>query len=313
MVGPPAAGAATQDDLNDRLMAAYFTDGEDVGDPEVLVACAADCGLDPDEVGDALGQEDGVEALAIALRHATDLGITAVPTFVVDSRWSIPGAQDTDYFVRPAAPRGRVVKLGADQLAAPPGLAGEGPLVLVHGFTQTRASWADVAVALHRRRLRGDHRRRTRSRRVGRRCASTSAPAPTCSAEPEERRRTSATRWAGGWPCTSPCPDPTSSNGSSSSAPPPASTTTTSEQPDGPPTSDWRHRSSVTASPRFSTDWLALPLFANLPPDAARLDDRLGNTAAGLASSLRLAGTGAQQSLWPSLAVTGDAGAPRRR
>jgi 2-succinyl-6-hydroxy-2,4-cyclohexadiene-1-carboxylate synthase len=51
----------------------------------------------------------------------------------------------------------------------------------------------------------------------------------------------------------------------------------------------------------FLADWLSLPLFANLPPDAARLDDRLGNTAAGLASSLRLAGTGAQQSLWPAL------------
>ena len=93
------AGAAIQGDLNDRLMAAYFTDGKDLGDPEVLVACAADCGLDPDEVGDALANEDGVEALAIALRHATDLGITAVPTFVVNSRWSIPGAQDTEYFV----------------------------------------------------------------------------------------------------------------------------------------------------------------------------------------------------------------------
>ena len=51
----------------------------------------------------------------------------------------------------------------------------------------------------------------------------------------------------------------------------------------------------------FLERWLAKPLFASLPPDAARLDDRLRNTAAGLASSLRLAGTGTQRPLWAHL------------
>ena len=51
----------------------------------------------------------------------------------------------------------------------------------------------------------------------------------------------------------------------------------------------------------FLERWLALPLFADLPADKAQLADRLENTATGLASSLRLAGTGAQQSLWPQL------------
>ena len=52
----------------------------------------------------------------------------------------------------------------------------------------------------------------------------------------------------------------------------------------------------------FLERWLAQPLFASLPPEAAGLDDRLRNTAAGLASSLRLAGTGTQQPLWDQLA-----------
>ena len=56
-------------------------------------------GLDPGAAREVLVDEDGVEALAVALRSAADLGITAVPTFVVNSRWSIPGAQDTEYFV----------------------------------------------------------------------------------------------------------------------------------------------------------------------------------------------------------------------
>jgi 2-succinyl-6-hydroxy-2,4-cyclohexadiene-1-carboxylate synthase len=51
----------------------------------------------------------------------------------------------------------------------------------------------------------------------------------------------------------------------------------------------------------FVTEWLAQPLFANLPPANAHREERLGNTAAGLASSLRLAGTGAQAPLWDRL------------
>jgi predicted DsbA family dithiol-disulfide isomerase len=93
------AGAATQHDLNEQLMAAYFTDGADLGDADVLVERAARCGLDPDAAREALVDEEGVEALAVALQQASDLGITAVPTFLVNSRWSIPGAQDAEYFV----------------------------------------------------------------------------------------------------------------------------------------------------------------------------------------------------------------------
>jgi 2-succinyl-6-hydroxy-2,4-cyclohexadiene-1-carboxylate synthase len=54
--------------------------------------------------------------------------------------------------------------------------------------------------------------------------------------------------------------------------------------------------------PAFVAWWLQRPLFATLPPEAAALDSRLGGTAAGLAGSLRLAGTGTQEPLWPELA-----------
>jgi predicted DsbA family dithiol-disulfide isomerase len=93
------SGPDAQHALNEQLMTAYFTDGADLGDVNVLVERAGRCGLDPDAAREVLVDEDGVEALAVALRNAADLGITAVPTFVVNSRWSIPGAQDTEYFV----------------------------------------------------------------------------------------------------------------------------------------------------------------------------------------------------------------------
>lgn len=53
--------------------------------------------------------------------------------------------------------------------------------------------------------------------------------------------------------------------------------------------------------PAFVHEWLEQPLFAGLDPSRRGIDDRLRNTAAGLASSLRLAGTGTQSPLWDRL------------
>lgn len=51
----------------------------------------------------------------------------------------------------------------------------------------------------------------------------------------------------------------------------------------------------------FLHEWLAAPLFATLPPDPDGLAHRRHNTAAGLAHSLRTAGTGVQRSRWDEL------------
>jgi 2-succinyl-6-hydroxy-2,4-cyclohexadiene-1-carboxylate synthase len=51
----------------------------------------------------------------------------------------------------------------------------------------------------------------------------------------------------------------------------------------------------------FLDEWLAQPLFATLDPATADRPGRAVNTPAGLASSLRLAGTGTQRPLWDEL------------
>lgn len=70
--------------------------------------------------------------------------------------------------------------------------------------------------------------------------------------------------------------------------------------------------------PAFVDEWLALPLFAGLPPEGRFEDERRRNTAYGLATSLELAGTGSQRPLWhvlpdidvPVLVVAGADDAP---
>lgn len=55
----------------------------------------------------------------------------------------------------------------------------------------------------------------------------------------------------------------------------------------------------------FLDEWLAQPLFAGLTDETAGRAARLENSAAGLASSLRLAGTGTQDALWDRLPEIG--------
>ncbi len=72
----------------------------------------------------------------------------------------------------------------------------------------------------------------------------------------------------------------------------------------------------VEATPieAFIDEWLSAPMWRTLPPARAQRDVRCRNTPAGLASSLRLAGQGAQQPVWdrlhtitaPTLVVTGE-------
>lgn len=53
--------------------------------------------------------------------------------------------------------------------------------------------------------------------------------------------------------------------------------------------------------PSFVREWVAQPLFGRLVATADDLADRERNTVEGLVSSLQLAGTGTQLSLWPRL------------
>lgn len=53
--------------------------------------------------------------------------------------------------------------------------------------------------------------------------------------------------------------------------------------------------------PAFIDEWITQPIFSGLDTLTAFAQERLENTIPGLQSSLRLAGTGAQASLWPRL------------
>jgi predicted DsbA family dithiol-disulfide isomerase len=95
-----AAGPAAREALEQRLFRAYFTENLDVADHGVLAGLAAESGLDASLAAEALATGAGADQVRAEEAQATDLGISAVPTFVFDGRWAIPGAQDVETFIK---------------------------------------------------------------------------------------------------------------------------------------------------------------------------------------------------------------------
>ena len=79
--------------LVEALMAAHFTDGKDINDPDVLQALCTAVGLEVD-VPAYLQTADGVDVVNEQQDAARAAGITSVPTYVFASRWGISGAQE---------------------------------------------------------------------------------------------------------------------------------------------------------------------------------------------------------------------------
>ena len=91
-----AARFGRQDATVERLFAAYFTDGQDISDPETLLACAVQAGLPHDETATWLAGDAGrAEVLAedAGFRAA---GLTGVPTFILEGHVLFSGALPAD-------------------------------------------------------------------------------------------------------------------------------------------------------------------------------------------------------------------------
>jgi predicted DsbA family dithiol-disulfide isomerase len=81
-----------QQQVLERLLAAYFAEGVPIGDRAALAAVAGQAGMEEAAVRAMLeGEGYGAEVRADE-QEAAMLGITAVPFFVIDRRYGLPGA-----------------------------------------------------------------------------------------------------------------------------------------------------------------------------------------------------------------------------
>lgn len=112
-----SAGAGVQDRVSRALFKAYFEDGENVGDPEVLIRVAEENGMDASLVSALLPTDADREAVQAEISTAQGMGITGVPCFVIDGRYAIMGAQPVEAMVEALE---KIARMKAEAAAANP-------------------------------------------------------------------------------------------------------------------------------------------------------------------------------------------------
>jgi predicted DsbA family dithiol-disulfide isomerase len=97
--GEFAADAGAGEAYQERIFRAYFAEGRNIGERDVLFQLAAEAGVDSAALSEALDSDD----YAIRIRNhtlaANRLGVGGVPTFFIGD-WPLVGAQSEDVMRR---------------------------------------------------------------------------------------------------------------------------------------------------------------------------------------------------------------------
>lgn len=89
-----------QAEMKERLLRAHFEEGVNVSDADELVRLATEVGLDAKSTRDALSTHAYGSAVNDDIHTASQIGVQGVPFFVLNSKYSIGGAQDPSVFAQ---------------------------------------------------------------------------------------------------------------------------------------------------------------------------------------------------------------------
>lgn len=86
------------DEMATVLFQAYFSEGRNVSDAEVLVDCATEIGFDATKVQALLDSDTYADEVRESQQQAQRRGITGVPCYVFDDKRAVTGAQPVEVF-----------------------------------------------------------------------------------------------------------------------------------------------------------------------------------------------------------------------
>ncbi len=92
-------GAAAADKMAERLYKAYFAEGLDLGDQEVLIRLGTEAGFDVADIKTMLEGKEYAEQVSLDERQAQMNRISSVPCFVIEETVAIPGAMPKEQFI----------------------------------------------------------------------------------------------------------------------------------------------------------------------------------------------------------------------
>lgn len=94
-----ARSVGLQDEIVEALFDAYFTQGRDIGDVATLADIAGSTGMDRELVSGLLASDADINAVTREITFAQQIGITGVPTFIIDDTFTVVGAQSAETLI----------------------------------------------------------------------------------------------------------------------------------------------------------------------------------------------------------------------
>jgi protein disulfide-isomerase len=86
-------------ELKEKLLAAYFTEGKDFGDKQVLTQLGLEVGLKEEDIHTVLFTDMYAREFQADIQEAQEIGVRGVPFFVFDRKYAVSGAQPIEAFV----------------------------------------------------------------------------------------------------------------------------------------------------------------------------------------------------------------------
>jgi len=88
-----------QNELEEKLFSAYFIEGKNTADFNTLLQIATELDLDKTEVSALLRSTTYTNEVCQDIKQAQQIGVNGVPFFVLDNKYAISGAQESDTFL----------------------------------------------------------------------------------------------------------------------------------------------------------------------------------------------------------------------
>jgi len=88
------------DEVEERLFRAYFMEGKNIADKEVLVDLGEDVGISAERVRESLEKGEFTDRIRQDIQESQQIGVRGVPFFVFNNQYAVSGAQPVELFVQ---------------------------------------------------------------------------------------------------------------------------------------------------------------------------------------------------------------------
>lgn len=85
--------------LQEKIFKAHHEDCEDIGSFEVLVRIASELGMNGEEIKEKLQNGTDEELVSDLVKRSYSMGVSGVPFFIINDKYTISGAQEADYLL----------------------------------------------------------------------------------------------------------------------------------------------------------------------------------------------------------------------